>query len=125
VRELTQGLGVPVVYDAVGKATFAKSLDCLMPRGMLVAFGNASGKPDPLDILTLTQKGSLFLTRPSLVHYTATREELLASASALWSVIRQGIVKIRIGQRFPLAETKRAHEALESRSTVGSTLLMV
>jgi NADPH:quinone reductase len=122
VRELTAGRGVSVVYDSVGKATFAESLDCLEPRGMLVAFGNASGKPDPLDILQLSQKGSLYVTRPTLVTYTATRSELLASSSALFEAIRGG-VKIEIGQRFPLGEASAAHRALESRNTCGSTVL--
>jgi NADPH:quinone reductase len=124
-RELTSGRGVSVVYDSVGKATFAESLDCLAPRGMLVAFGNASGKPDPLDILQLSQKGSLYVTRPTLFNYVASREELLASSSALFDAIRSGVVKVKIGQRFPLAEARAAHRALESRSTVGSTLLTV
>jgi NADPH:quinone reductase len=124
VRELTSGRGVSVAYDSVGKATFAESLDCLEPRGMLVAFGNASGKPDPLDILQLSQKGSLYVTRPTLVTYTATRSELLASSSALFDAIRGGL-KIEIGQRFPLAEASAAHRALESRNTCGSTLLTV
>jgi NADPH2:quinone reductase len=123
-RELTSGRGVSVVYDSVGKVTFAESLDCLEPRGTLVSFGNASGKPDPLDILQLSQKGSLYVTRPTLVHYVATREELLASASALFAAIRSG-VRVEIGQRFPLAEAAAAHRALESRSTTGSTLLTV
>jgi NADPH2:quinone reductase len=124
VHELTAGRGVSVVYDSVGKSTFAESLNCLAPRGLLVSFGNASGKPDPLDILQLSQKGSLFVTRPTLGHYVATREELLASANALFGAIRSG-VKIEIGQRFPLAEAGAAHRALESRGTIGSTLLTV
>ncbi|MEP7049729.1 MAG: quinone oxidoreductase [Pseudomonadota bacterium] len=124
VRELTGGRGVPVVFDSVGKATFTESLDCLEPRGMLVSFGNASGKPDPLDIALLMQKGSLFVTRPTLAHYVATREALLPCASALFQAIRDGL-KIEIGQRFPLAEAAQAHRALESRSTTGSTILSV
>jgi len=124
VRELTGGEGVPVVYDSVGKTTFQGSLECLAPRGMLVAFGNASGKPEPLDILQLSQKGSLYLTRPTLASYVATREELLDSASALFAAIARG-VKIEIGQRFPLARAAEAHRALEGRSTIGSTLLTV
>jgi NADPH2:quinone reductase len=124
LRELTAGLGVPVVYDSVGKATFAQSLDCLAPRGTLVSFGNASGKPDPLDVLQLSQKGSLYLTRPTLGSYIATREELLASANALFAAIAGG-VKVVIGRRFPLAQAAAAHRALESRSTIGSTLLTV
>lgn len=124
VRELTQDQGVPVVYDSVGKTTFQGSLECLAPRGMLVAFGNASGKPDPFDILQLSQKGSLYLTRPTLVSYVATRAELLESANALFAAIEGG-VKVEIGQRFPLAQAADAHRALEGRRTVGSTLLTV
>jgi NADPH2:quinone reductase len=122
VRELTAGRGVPVVFDSVGKSTFMDSLDCLEPRGMLVSFGNASGKPEPLDIALLAQKGSLYVTRPTLHSYVATREALLASASLLFQAIRDGL-KIEIGQRFPLADAAQAHCALESRATVGSTLL--
>lgn len=124
VRELTSGHGVPVVFDSIGKTTFLRSLDCLEPRGMLVSFGNASGKPEPFDIALLAQKGSLFLTRPTLGSYTATREALLASASSLFQVIRDGLT-VEIGQRFPLSEAAAAHRALESRSTIGSTLLTV
>ena len=124
VRELTAGRGVPVVFDSVGKATFLESLDCLGQRGMLVSFGNASGKPEPLDIGLLMQKGSLFVTRPTLGHYVATREALLPSANALFQALRDGL-KIEIGQRFPLAEAAEAHRALESRSTTGSTILTV
>ncbi|HEY4103166.1 MAG TPA: quinone oxidoreductase [Polyangiaceae bacterium] len=124
VRELTDNRGVSVVYDSVGKSTFSDSLDCLEPRGMMVSFGNASGKPEPLDILQLSQKGSLFLTRPTLVTYTRTREELLGSASMLFKAIETG-VKVEIGQRFPLANAADAQRALENRGTVGSTLLTV
>jgi NADPH:quinone reductase len=124
VRELTSGRGVPVVFDSIGKATFLESLDCLEPRGMLVSFGNASGKPEPLDIALLAQKGSLYVTRPTLFSYAATREALLSSASSLFQAIRDGL-KVEIGQRFPLAKAGDAHRALESRGTVGSTLLTV
>jgi NADPH2:quinone reductase len=122
VRELTSGQGVPVVFDSIGKATFLSSLTCLEPRGMMVSFGNSSGKPEPFDIALLSQKGSLYLTRPTLTNYIATREALLASASSLFQTIRDGL-KIEIGQRFPLAEVAAAHRALESRSTTGSTVL--
>jgi NADPH:quinone reductase len=122
VRELTFGRGVPVVFDSIGKATFLDSLGCLEPRGMLVSFGNASGKPEPFDLALLAQKGSLYVTRPTLFSYVATREALLASANLLFQAIRDGL-KIEIGQRFPLAEAQAAHRALESRSTTGSTLL--
>ena len=124
VRAITDGAGVPVVYDSVGKDTFDGSLDCLAPRGMLVAFGNASGKPGPFDPMRLVEKGSLFLTRASLFHYVATQEELAASAKALFDVIASGAVKIHIGQQFALEDARACHEALESRQTVGSTLLV-
>jgi NADPH2:quinone reductase len=125
VRELTAGRGVPVVYDSVGRATFEGSLDCLAPRGLLVSFGNASGKPDPVDPGVLGAKGSLYLTRASLFTYVGTRAELLASAQALFEVVRSGAVKVRVGQRWPLAQVVDAHRALESRATTGSTLLTV
>lgn len=123
VREITGGKGVPVVYDSVGKATFQSSLDCLMPRGLLVSFGNASGKPDPLDPLVLSQKGSLYLTRPKLADYTATREELVAAGEAVFSVVKNGVLNVIIGQRFALGEAGEAHRAIEERRTTGSTLL--
>jgi len=122
VRELTDGQGVPVVFDSIGKATFMGSLSCLEPRGMLVSFGNASGKPEPFDLALLAQKGSLYVTRPTLFTYVATREALLASANLLFQAIREGL-QIEIGQRFPLADAEAAHRALESRTTTGSTLL--
>lgn len=124
VRELTDGKGVPVVFDSVGRATFMKSLDCLQPLGMYVGFGNASGKPEPFDMGILARKGSLFLTRTTLVTYTAAREDLLASANALFDVVRSGAVKIEINQRWPLAEVAAAHRALEARRTTGSTILI-
>jgi NADPH2:quinone reductase len=124
VRELTQGKGVPVVFDSVGKTTLQASLDSLAPRGMLVSFGNASGKPDPLDLLTLSNKGSLYVTRPKLADYVAKREELLASASALFEKIRTGALRVRVDRRFPLAEAAEAHRALESRKTTGSVVLV-
>jgi len=114
---------VPVVYDSVGKATFEGSLDCLARRGMLVSFGNSSGAPPPLDPLVLSRKGSLYLTRPTLFDYTAKREELLESARALFDVVRRGAVRVTVGT-FPLAEAAAAHRALESRATVGSTVLV-
>lgn len=124
VRELTDGHGVPVVYDSVGQATFMRSLDCLAPRGHMVSFGQSSGAVEPLNIGILSQKGSLTLTRPTLVHYTATREDLLATANELFEVVRAGAVRIEIGQTFPLAEARRAHEALGSRATTASTVLL-
>jgi NADPH:quinone reductase len=124
VRAITAGAGVPVVYDSVGKATFDGSIECLARRGMLVAFGNASGAAPPFDPLVLSRKGSLYLTRPTLFDYTATRDELLASAGALFDVVRRGAVKVTVGQTFPLAQAADAHRALESRNTVGSTILV-
>lgn len=123
VRELVPG-GVPVVYDSVGAATFEASLDCLAPRGLMVSFGNASGKPPALEVGALAQKGSLFLTRPTLMTYVAARADLLESAAAVFDVIARGAVTIAIGQRFPLADAAEAHRALEGRATTGSTVLI-
>ena len=124
VRELTGGAGVPVVYDAVGRDTFEGSLDCLAPRGMLVSFGQSSGKIDPFDVGVLSAKGSLYLTRPTLMTYTASRTDLEASAQALFDVVGRGAVRITVNQTFPLAEAAAAHRALESRRTTGSTILL-
>ena len=124
VREITGGKGVDVVYDSVGQATFNQSLDCLRPRGMMVSFGQASGPVPPLDIALLSAKGSLFLTRPSLMSYTAKREDLVAHAGDLFDVVRQGKVTVEIRQRYPLAEAARAHRDLEARKTTGSTILI-
>jgi NADPH:quinone reductase len=124
VREITAGKGVPVVYDSVGKATFESSLDCLAPRGMLVSFGQSSGKIPPVDLGILSQKGSLYVTRPTLMTYTADRADLLAAAKELFEVVQSGAVRILINQRFPLREAAEAHRALESRRTTGSTLLL-
>jgi NADPH2:quinone reductase len=124
VRELTGGRGVRVVFDGVGRATFAASLDCLAPRGLMVAFGNASGPVPPLDILSLSTKGSLYLTRPTLNHYAATKEALRAGAAELFEVVQSGAVRIEVPQSFPLAEAKAAHEALAARKTTGSTVLV-
>lgn len=124
VREITGGRGVPVVYDGVGRATFDESLDCLAPLGMMVSYGNASGAVPPVDLLKLSAKGSLFLTRPTLFTYVAGREDLLETAADLFDVVRSGAVRVRIGQTFPLREAARAHEALEARRTTGSTVLL-
>jgi len=124
VREITDGAGLPVVYDSVGKDTFMRSLDCLRPRGLMVSFGQSSGKVPPFDIGILSKKGSLYLTRPTLATYTATREDLLASAGALFEVVGSGAVKINVNQTFPLAEAAAAHRALEARTTTGSTVLL-
>ena len=125
VDRITDGAKLPVVYDSVGRDTFLKSLDCLHPRGLMVSFGNASGPPDPIAPGLLAQKGSLFLTRPTLFNYIATREELEQSASALFDIVGSGKVKVEIKQRFPLREAAEAHRALEARKTAGSTVLTV
>lgn len=124
VKEITGGQGVPVVYDGVGQATFLKSLDCLRPCGIGVSFGSASGPVEKFDMGLLSAKGSLFVTRPTLMTYTRNRELLLACANDLIDAVAKGAVKIEIHQRFPLAEAERAHRALEARETTGSTLLM-
>jgi NADPH2:quinone reductase len=123
VRELTSGAGVPVVYDSVGKDTFAGSLDCLAVRGMLVSFGNASGAVPPFEPGILSAKGSLYLTRPTLMHYTATAKDLQETADDLFGVIASGAVKIAVHQRFKLVDARMAHEALHSRATTGATIL--
>ena len=124
-RELTSGRGVDVVYDSVGKDTFYKSLDCLAPLGLMVSFGQSSGAIGPVDIGILAPKGSLFLTRPTLVNYTATREDLLTASRELFDVVQSGAVKIAINQTYPLREAARAHRDLEGRKTTGQTVLTV
>jgi NADPH2:quinone reductase len=124
VRELTGGAGVPVVYDGVGKDTFMQSLDCLAPLGMMVAFGNASGAIPSFDPLLLNQKGSLFFTRPSLMHYAAKREDLLSTAAELFEVVQGGAVKVEINQTYRLFDAAHAHRDLESRKTTGSSVLV-
>ena len=124
VRELTNGEGVPVVYDSVGKATFAGSLDCLRPLGLMVTFGNASGPVPPFDPALLGRKGSLFLTRPSVFNYVAARADLERAAAALFDVVARGLVKPEVGGTFPLADAAEAHRALESRRTTGSLVLL-
>ncbi|MBW4036724.1 MAG: quinone oxidoreductase [Proteobacteria bacterium] len=124
VKRLTDGAMVPVVYDSVGKDTFAPSLDSLAPLGLMVSYGNASGPVPPIDLSMLAAKGSLFLTRPTLATYTARREDLVAVANDLFDVVASGAVKIRVNQTFPLAEAAAAQEALEARRTTGSTVLI-
>ncbi len=124
VKAITKGKGVPVVYDGVGKDTFVESLDCLSPLGLMASFGNASGAVAPVNIGILAQKGSLFLTRPTLVNYTGTREDLLTAARELFAVVKKGAVKITINQRYPLREAAQAHRDLEARKTTGSTVLL-
>ncbi|MBF0393240.1 MAG: quinone oxidoreductase [Alphaproteobacteria bacterium] len=124
VREITGGQGVPVVYDSVGKDTFMNSLDCLRPLGMMVIFGQSSGKVPPFDVGILAAKGSLFLTRPTLATYTAKREELVGAAEELFAAVLGGHVRINVNQTYPLAEAARAHQDLEARRTTGSTVLL-
>jgi NADPH2:quinone reductase len=124
VRELTGGKGVPVVYDSVGKSTFMGSLDCLRPLGLLVSFGNASGPVPPFELGILSQKGSLYVTRPSLFTYTATRSDLEASARELFDVVLSGKVKIEINHTYPLKDAVQVHRDLESRKTTGSIVML-
>jgi NADPH2:quinone reductase len=122
VKEITNGKGVDVVYDSVGQSTFMKSLDCLRPMGMMVSFGQSSGPVPPFDLSVLAQKGSLFLTRPSLMTYTAKREDLLVHARDLFEVVQSGAVKIEVRRTYPLSEASRAHRDLEGRKTTGSSV---
>ena len=124
VRKLTRGAGVAVVYDSVGKDTFMESLDCLRPRGMMVSYGNASGPPPVFSPLELSKRGSLYLTRPTLFSYVATRAELAAAARELFAIVRARKVRVRIGQTYPLVEVAQAHRDLEARLTTGSTVLI-
>ena len=125
VGEITNGAGVPVVYDSVGRDTFLTSMDCLQPRGLLVSFGQSSGAIPPFDPGILAQKGSLFLTRPTLGTYIATREELEATARELFDLVVSGAVKIEVNQTYPLEDAATAHRDLEARRTTGSTVLRI
>jgi NADPH2:quinone reductase len=125
VEEITQGKKVPVVYDSVGKDTFLKSLDCLAPLGFAVLFGQSSGGVEPLNLGLLAQKGSLYVTRPTLATYAARRENLLAMAKELFEVVLSGAVKIEVNQTYPLKDAAKAHADLEARKTTGSTVLLV
>ena len=124
VRRITKGAGVPAVYDSVGKATFEGSLDCLAPRGVMVSFGNASGPVSAFETGLLAAKGSLYLTRPSLPHYTASRKDLVTTANDLFRVVKNGAVKIEIHQTYALKDAASAHRDLEARKTTGSTILV-
>ena len=124
VKDLTAGKGVDVAYDSIGKATFMKSLDCIRPRGMMVSFGNASGKPDSLDVLELAKHGCLFLTRPTLYGYTRNRDELLLSAERYFTAITSGLLTVETGVPFPLEDAALAHMRLEDRSLIGSPILI-
>ena len=123
VREITDGAGVPVVYDGVGQATFMDSLACLKPRGLMVSYGNASGPVAPFDIGVLAKMGSLFLTRPTLFGYAGERDALVEMADDLFEVVRSGKVRIEINQRYPLADAATAHRELEAGHTTGSSVL--
>lgn len=123
VERITRGAKLPVVYDSVGRDTFMRSLDCLAPRGLMVSFGNASGPVEPFSPLLLSQKGSLFLTRPTLFNYIAAREDLEGAAGELFDAVSSGKVRIEIGQRYALKDAAEAHRALEARRTSGSTVL--
>ncbi len=125
VQRITDGEKLPVVYDSVGRDTFMRSLDCLKPRGLMVSFGNASGPVEPFSPLLLSQKGSLYLTRPTLYHYIATRQQLEQSASELFEMVVSGKLKIEVQQRFPLKDAAEAHSALQARKTTGSTILTI
>ncbi|MEA1940914.1 MAG: quinone oxidoreductase [Pseudomonadota bacterium] len=124
VREITQGRGVPVVYDGVGKDTFEMSLDCLAPRGLLATFGNASGPVTGVNLGILTQKGSLYVTRPSLMHYVASDADLAANTADVFDAVARGAISIDINQRYALADAQKAHEDLEGRRTTGASVLV-
>ena len=124
VRDITGGEGVPVVYDGVGKDTFTGSLDCLRPMGIMVSYGNASGPVPPVDLILLSQKGSLFITRPTLMSYTAKRADLLALGTELFDRVASGQVRVEINQRYALRDAAQAHRDLEARRTTGSTILL-
>ncbi len=123
-KKLTGGKGLDVVYDSVGKTTFEKGLNVLHPRGMMVLFGGSSGAVPPFDLIQLSQKGSLFVTRPTLGHYTATRDELVERSSAVFAMMANGKLKLRIAHTYPLAEARQAHRDLEGRKTTGKLLLL-
>ncbi|XVE56418.1 hypothetical protein DITRI_Ditri04bG0007300 [Diplodiscus trichospermus] len=123
VKEITSGKGVEVVYDSVGKDTFQGSLECLKPRGYMVSFGQSSGMPDPVPLPALAAK-SLFLTRPSLMQYTSTRDELLEAAGEVFTNVTSGILRVRVNHKYPLSQAARAHEDLENRRTSGSVVLI-
>lgn len=123
-KRMTGGKGVHVVYDSVGKTTFDKSLNVLRPRGMMVLFGGSSGPVPPFDLIALSQKGSLYVTRPTLVNYIASRDELVSRSSAVFAMMASGKLKLRIEHKYPLAEAQRAHRELEGRKTTGKLLLI-
>ena len=124
VMEVTDGQGCPVVYDSIGKDTFSRSLDCLRPLGILACYGHASGAPDPVDVIELGARGSLFVTRPAIMHYVEAREDLVASARELFDVITSGAVQVTVRNRYPLRRAADVHRDIEERRTTGSTVLL-
>ena len=124
VRDVTNGEGCAVVYESIGKDTFRRSLDCLRPLGMMASYGHASGPPDPVDVIELGARGSLFLTRPAIMHYLAKREDLERSGEELFDALAKGAVRPAVNHVYPLAEAAEAHRALEARETTGSTVLL-
>jgi len=124
VKQITNGQGAHVVYDSVGKDTFMTSLDCVRPRGLMVTFGNASGPVPPIAPLELSKRGSLFLTRPTLFHYIATRPALTKAAQELFDLVARSVIEVHVGQTYPLRDVARAHRDLEARQTTGSTVLL-
>jgi NADPH2:quinone reductase len=124
IKAITDGAGVPVVYDSVGKATFDVSIASLAPRGLFVSFGTTTGAPPPVEASALQKRGSLYFTRPTLVTYTASREELVASATAVFDMVTRGVITVHIGARYALADAASAHSDLEAGRTVGSSLLV-
>ena len=123
-KAITGGRGVAVAYDSVGKDTFMRSLDTIRPRGLMVSYGNASGPPPAISPLELSKRGSLYLTRPTMFHFTSTRQTLARAAQELFDLIGRGVIKVQIGQTYPLREAARAHADLEARRTTGSTVLL-
>lgn len=123
VRELTDGRGVPVVYDSVGRTTYEASIACLAPRGILVSFGNASGPPPPVDLIDISKRGSLFVTRPRLADYMTNRAEIVTAMTEVFELVQAGKITITIGQTYPLEEAAQAHRDLEGRKTIGSTVI--
>ncbi|MDE0384856.1 MAG: quinone oxidoreductase [Defluviicoccus sp.] len=124
VGEVTGGEGCAVVYESIGKDTFRRSMDCLRPLGMMASYGHASGAPDPVDVIELGARGSLFLTRPAIMHYMAKREDLVAGAEELFEVVRSGAVKPAVNHLYPLREAAEAHRMIEARRTTGATVLL-
>ena len=124
VREVTEGQGCPIVYESIGKDTFKRSMDCLRPMGILASYGHASGAPDPVDVIELGTRGSLFLTRPAIMHYMEKREDLVNSANDLFEILKTGKIKSNVNHLYPLSEVSEAHKAIEERKTIGATVLI-